>query len=64
MLLHFYQVTWYPVPDTCTLDTHNNEKQNRTYVNTLIYKQQFHQLNLQDMRQWRIQLFLSSVYGQ
>jgi hypothetical protein len=35
--------------NTCTLDTHNCEKLNLIYVNNVIYKQQFCQLNLHDM---------------
>ena len=51
-----YQGTWHPVPDTCTLDTHDDEKQNLIYVNTLIYKQHFCQLNLHDMCQSRVEI--------
>jgi hypothetical protein len=49
MLVPLYQFTCHSVPDTCTLDIHNDEKLNFIYVNTVIYKECFRQMNLHDM---------------
>jgi len=46
MSVPLYQVTRQLVPDISTLDTHNSEKVNLIYVNNVIHKQHFHQLNL------------------
>jgi len=51
ILVPLYQVTWHHVPDICTVDTHNGEKLNLIYVNNVIYKKHFHQLNLHDICQ-------------